>query len=133
MIKNLAKKFNIKQYKTIAYHPQSQGSIERSHHVLVEYLRTQIAKETEWDEYINLAMFSYNTSTHESTKYSPFQLIYGRIPRLPSSHSPIEEIAEPTYQEYLVNLFEKIHEIQEEARQNLIKSKERNKRYYDKK
>jgi len=55
-IRNLTKKFNIKQYKTTAYHPQSNGSLERSHHVLIEYLKTQITKEMEWDEHIPLAV-----------------------------------------------------------------------------
>lgn len=133
LMKNLARKFKIQQYKTTAYHPQSNGSIERSHHVLTEYLKTQIDDETNWDEHLSLAMFSYNTSIHESTKYSPFELVYGRIPRLPSAHEHIEENLEPTYQEYLVELFNKIRDSQDEARKNLIKSKERSKRYYDKK
>lgn len=133
LMKNLARKFKIQQYKTTAYHPQSNGSIERSHHVLTEYLKTQIDKETNWDEHLSLAMFSYNTSIHESTNYSPFELVYGRVPRLPSAHEHIEENLEPTYQEYLIDLFNKIRDSQEEARKNLINSKERSKRYYDRK
>lgn len=132
LMKNLAKKFGIQQFKTTAYHPQSQGSIERSHHVLIEYLKTQIANTSNWDDYLGFAMFSYNTSVHESTHYSPFQLVYGRVPRLPSSQTLIEESIEPTYHEYLTDIFQKLHYMQDEARKNLIKSKEKNKTYYDK-
>ena len=39
LLKRLAKSFRIKQFCTIAFHPQSNGSLERSHHVLGEYLK----------------------------------------------------------------------------------------------
>lgn len=133
LIRNLTKRFNIKHLKTTAYHPQSNGSLERSHHVLTEYLKLQIEKDNEWDEHIAMAMFSYNTSIHESTHYSPFELVFGRIPRTLSSYPPIEEETEETYHEYLTKLFNKIQDTQEDARKHLIKSKERSKFYYDRK
>ena len=39
LIQAVAKKFKIKLFKTTAYRPQSNGSIERSHHVLWEYFK----------------------------------------------------------------------------------------------
>lgn len=131
LIRHLTKKFNIKHYKTTAYHPQSNGSIERSHHVLIEYLKIHVNKELNWDEYLYLAMFSYNTSVHEGTKFSPYELIFGRLPKRPISDPPIEENFDLTYQEYLINLYTRLRDIQDEARDNLIKSKEKSKRYYD--
>lgn len=58
----VAKKFRIRQYKTTSFHPQSNGSIERSHHVLVEYLKPYLDRQNYWDEFLEMAMFSYNTS-----------------------------------------------------------------------
>lgn len=84
--------------------PQSNGSIERSHHVLMEYLKNFITKDYEWDQHIAQAMFSYNTSVHEGTQYSPYQLVFGRLPRIPSAHLPIEEETNETYQQYLTFL-----------------------------
>jgi len=110
LIRNLTKKFNIKHFKTTAYHPQSNGSLERSHYVLTEYLKTQINKDEEWDEHISLAMFSYNTSVHESTSYSPYELIFGKIPRTPRAYPPLKEETDVTYQQYLTNLFNKIRD-----------------------
>ena len=131
LMRNIIKQFNIKHYKTTAYHPQSNGSIERSHHVIMEYLKTQVKKETDWDDHLPLAMFSYNTSVHEGTKYTPFELVFGRLPRLPTSHPPLEEDIISTYPQYLTDLFNRIHDIQEEACTNLIQAKERSKEYYD--
>ena len=37
LLKRLAKLFRIKQFRTTAFHPQSNGSLVRSHHVLGEY------------------------------------------------------------------------------------------------
>ena len=131
LMRNLTKRFNIKHFKTTAYHPQSNGSLERSHHVLTEYLKNSITNDKEWDEHVALAMFSYNTSVHESTQYSPFQLVFGRLARTPSSHPPIEEEDNETYQQYLADLFNKLRDTQDDARKHLIASKERSKRYYD--
>lgn len=61
LIKILATKFKIKQFRTTTYHPQSNGSIERSHHVLTEYLKMFISHNHDWDIHISTAMFSYNT------------------------------------------------------------------------
>ena len=36
-----------------------------------------------WDEFIDSAVFAYNTSTHKSTTYSPFEVMFGRKARLP--------------------------------------------------
>jgi len=127
----LTKRFHIQHFKTSAYHPQSNGSLERSHHVLTEYLKTKVDKEANCAEYINLAMFSYNTSVPEGTRYSPYELVFGRIARLPSAHPIIEENIKPTYHDYIINLFNKINDLQKQAKQNLTLAKERSKRYYD--
>ena len=35
-------------------------------------------KRDEWDEYIDSCVYAYNTVEHESTKYTPFELMFGR-------------------------------------------------------
>lgn len=47
LMKAIASYFKIKQYRTTAYHPQSNGSIERSHHVLTEYLKMYTNRNSE--------------------------------------------------------------------------------------
>ncbi|XP_063994529.1 uncharacterized protein LOC135172231 [Diachasmimorpha longicaudata] len=130
LMKTIAKKFRIKQYHTTAYRPQSNGSIERSHHVLIQYLKQYADTHTDWDELCELASFAYNTSVHEGTGYTPHQLVFGKLARLPSSQAANEPI-EPTYGDYLRQLFTRISKFQETAGQNLHQAKLKSKEYYD--
>ena len=74
LMKQLAKIYKIKQIKTTAFHPQSNGSLERSHHLLIEYLKQYVSEDKEWDEWLELATYSYNTSVHEGTQHTPYEL-----------------------------------------------------------
>ena len=40
-------------------------------------------EQKDWDLYLDAILFSYRVSRHDSTKQSPFVLVYGRQPRLP--------------------------------------------------
>jgi len=127
----VARKFKIAQYKTTAYHPQSNEIIEQSHHVLWEYLKFVDANH-EWDEHLRLAMLSYNTSVHESTKFTPHELIFGKMARIPSSDPPLEKEINETYADYLTSLFNRLRDTQEIAHKNLTQAKQRSKHHYDK-
>ncbi|XP_026830978.1 uncharacterized protein LOC113563519, partial [Ooceraea biroi] len=131
LMRNIARKFRITQYKTTAYRPQSNGSIERSHHVLWEYLKQFTDKNHEWDEHLKLATFSYNTSVHEGTQYTPHELVFGKIARAPSSDVQLENEPNVAYSDYLTSLFDKLRHAQTAARENLIQAKIRSKEYYD--
>lgn len=124
--------FAIKQYHSTAFHPQSNGSLERSHHVLGQYLKQFTNKDREWDQWLELAMFSYNTSVHKGTKYTPDELVFGRSDRPPSSNPLINKEHIETYNDYLSKLIIKLHDIQMRARENLIETKIKSKSYYDK-
>lgn len=132
IMRRVAKKFRIKQIKTTAYHPQSNGSLERSHHSLTEYIKTALDKETR-DECLELATFCYNTVPHEGHQFTPYELVFGRLARVPSNEplDPDEQI--PTYNDYVINLSNRLNELQRIAREKLIESKIRSKYYYDKK
>ena len=48
--------------------------------MLVKYVS---AKKDMWSHYLDTCAFAYNTSQHDSTKYTPFMLIFGRRATLP--------------------------------------------------
>lgn len=131
MMKKFAKYFKIKQYCTSAFHPQSNGSLERSHHVLTEYLKHYISDERDWDNWLEHAMFSYNTSVHEGTKFTPYELVFGKTARLPSEIK-IDDAVE-TYDDYVNELIDKLTDLRKLAVSNLGSAKNRYKHYYDRK
>ena len=47
---------------------------------LVKYIN---ADQDDWDEHLESVLFSYHTSVHATTKYTPFFLMYGREAVLP--------------------------------------------------
>lgn len=82
---HLFKSVGVKQIISLAYHPQTNGLIERFNQTLQRALLKMVEKnQKEWENYIDSVLFSYRTSKQASTKYSPFFILYGREPRLPT-------------------------------------------------
>lgn len=90
-MEELARLFKIEKLGTTAFHPQTNGAIERMHHVLAEYLKAYITETEKWDELLPLCMLAYNTSEHESTGYTPYELLFGQKAQLPSSFKQVRE------------------------------------------
>ena len=69
----------IHQIKSSAYHPESQGALERFHQTLKTMLRTYcVEQEKEWDEGVHLVLFAAREAVQESLGFSPFELVFGR-------------------------------------------------------
>jgi hypothetical protein len=62
-----------------AYHPQTDGQMERVNQILEDMLRAYVLEHPgSWDQNLPWAEFSYNNSYQESIKMSPFEVLYGR-------------------------------------------------------
>ena len=131
VFKNTCKLLKIKKIQTTAYHPESNGVLERSHRTLAEYLRHFINKDqTDWDEWIPYANYTYNTTPHTATGYTPFELIYGHPPELPTA------LAKPpkrtySYDDYALELRERLRATNSIAKDNIRDEKQKSKDYYD--
>ena len=75
IMKSFCKIFKIQRITSTAFHPQSLGSLERAHRVFIDYLKAFCSK-VDWDEWIRFGIFSYNTSVHDSTGFTPHELIF---------------------------------------------------------
>lgn len=40
-------------------------------------------RKEQWDTFLDTCVFAYNTAKHESSSYSPFELMFGRKAILP--------------------------------------------------
>ena len=73
-----------KQIKSSAYHPESQGALERFHSTLKNMLRAYCFENPkDWDEGVNLVLFAIRESVQESLGFSPFELVFGHSVRGP--------------------------------------------------
>jgi hypothetical protein len=80
VFRNTCKILKIKKIQSTVFHPESQGSIERSHRVLAEYLRHYINEyQTNWDEWVPFTTYAYNTMVHSTTGFNPFELLFGHL------------------------------------------------------
>ncbi|XP_074336813.1 uncharacterized protein LOC141673986 [Apium graveolens] len=75
-----------------AYHPQTDGQSERTIRTLDDMLRACALEWTgDWDKYLYLVEFAYNNSWHASIDMPPFEALYGRRCRSPSSWDEVGE------------------------------------------
>jgi len=67
-----------------AFHPEMDGLSENSNKTVVRYLGGFATHDqANWDDYLPLAEYAYNSSVHRLTKLTPFELDLGYEPPLP--------------------------------------------------
>ena len=80
---HLCKLLGIKKSRTTPYHPQGDGMTERFSKTLISMFKTLDPRnKPRWKEHVASLVHAYNCTQHESTRYSPFYLMFGRTPRL---------------------------------------------------
>lgn len=131
LLRHLSKILNLNQVTIAGYRPQINGALERRNTSLVEYIKMYANNCDDWDRLLPYAMFAYNTSVHEATKFTPYEIIFGRVARTPSTF-PDERKLE-TYGSYLRELITRLHEIRNQVAKNQIGAKMKSKKYYDRK
>lgn len=69
------------------YHPQTDGQTEVVNKWVETYLRCFVGiQPKKWVEWLSLAKWSYNTSYHSSSKFTPSELVYGYLPPIITDH-----------------------------------------------
>lgn len=132
VMKQVCRLLEIEKLQSTAYHHQSIGSLEIAHKHLGAFLRTYCNNSYHsWSDWLPFWCFSFNTSVNTQTKYTPYELVFGRQCRLPNS---LELDVEPLYNidDYCLDLKYKLQVALRDARNNLVACKKKRKDKYDK-
>ena len=134
LIVELYQLLGIKKTSTTAYHPQTDGLIERFNRTLIDMLSKSVDKDPkEWESKLPFVLFAYRSSPQESTGFSPFYLLYGRDPTLPIDEvlMPVPDQTFALTSEYAEEVVENLQEAWTMARANIQKSQKKQKAYHD--
>ena len=85
LIQEICQVLGVKKINTSGYHPQTDGLVEKFNATLISMIAKSTSDGAEWDTRLPYVLFAYRASLQESTKESPFFLLYGRDPRVPTS------------------------------------------------
>lgn len=129
------KELGISQITSSAYHPQSQGALERYHQTLKTMIRKYcVEHEKDWDKGLPFLLFATRETPSESLGYSPFQLIFGHEVRGPLKllkEQWIHHNDQVNLLEYVSKFKERLSTTLEVARTNLEYSQGKMKKWYD--
>ena len=130
----LSTKMNIKRNITTPYHPAGNGKTERCHRFLNNILAKGVQDKlhSEWEDVLPSALLAMRTCVNESSKYTPYMLMYGRDPIL-----PLDTLLEPRRRyygdEYVPTMLQRLQTAFAHVAINTKKAREYIKRQADKK
>ena len=135
LVAAVCKIFQIHKVNASSYHPQTDGLVERFNSTLYQSLSMHVAKDLkDWDEYLPLILFAHRTSIFDAIGDSPFYVLYGRERRLPIDVKLLPlgaDDATSSVFKHRKRVVEKVELAQNVARENLQRSQQKMKEYYD--
>ena len=83
IVADLMQKVRTRHHLTSPYHPRSNGKVERYNGLLGKILTRMLVGQPValWDAYLPVALYATRVRSHATTKFSPYQLVYGRQPK----------------------------------------------------
>lgn len=136
LLLEVCKLLEVKKLNTSGYHPQTDGLVEKFNSTLIN----MIAKSSEtypcdWDTKLPHLLFAYRTCAQESTKESPFYLLYGRDPRIPTATllNQKQSVYEIDIDDYKRELVLNLSQAWKLAQENIEHAQKQQKKYYDRK
>jgi len=127
VIAELCQLLGIERSSTTPYHPMGNGQCERMNRTLLSMLGTlPEEKKSRWKEYVLPMVHAYNCTKHDSTGFAPFELMFGRKPRLPIDlvlglNHP-RSSSSSSYSEYVAQLEQRLKEAYIKAGRNVAGS-----------
>ena len=83
LIKELCQVAGIQKVRTTPYHPRG-NPVERFNRTLLNMLGTlQNQEKSRWRDFVKPLVHAYNCTRNDVTGFTPYELMFGRQPRLP--------------------------------------------------
>ncbi|KAJ8037468.1 hypothetical protein HOLleu_18285 [Holothuria leucospilota] len=138
LFQEMCKLLDIEKTRTTAFHPQSDGMVERFNRTLEDMLALVVEpNQKDWDTWLPYLMLAYRSAIHESTGYTPSELMLGRTVTLPYdgmvTAPPVEEDMPKSYPEYITKLRDTFEKVHNGARKHLRIPHERQRKDYNRK
>lgn len=123
---DMCQKFGVKHTLNSSRHPQANGLVERLNQTLLPSMRCAVSNEeqNDWDTKLKKIERDINSSVCKSTGKTPFEALYGYLPRFEDG-----ELRDLTINREKYTL---PTEIQSEVRENIVKAQGKYKLQYDK-
>lgn len=80
VIQELCDIMGTKKISTTAFHPHTDGMVERYNKTICNTIQKELRKEPEWADLLPLVDFQYNGSVHEATGTKPYRAMFGAMP-----------------------------------------------------
>ena len=112
-----------------AFHPQTDGQTEILNRILENYLRAYTnLEQMNWAKLLPSAEYTYNNSRSSSTQITPFMALYGYNPELRFDiEDNINQGEVPAAHNRILHL----KELRDRLKEELLKSQERQAKYYN--
>lgn len=135
LIKELCQIAGIRKTRTTPYHPRG-NPVERFNRTLLDMLGTLGSQEkSHWKDFVKPLVHAYNCTRSEVTGFTPYELMFGRQPRLPVDLAfglPVKEQRHKSHSQYVQDLKSRLEQSYKVATRTAAKVAERNKIRFDK-
>lgn len=133
-IKELCQVAGVHKVRTTPYHPRG-NPVERFNRTLLDVLGTlQNEDKSGWRDHVRPLVHAYNCTRNEVTGFTPYELMFGRQPRLPVDLAfklPVRESQHSSHSEYVRNLKSRLQESYKVTMEKAAKIAHKNKTRYD--
>ena len=125
IIEQLCKILGVKWLRTMPYHPQTNGLVERLHQTFMHIIRKLgEEKKANWPCHLAEIAHVYNTTRSAVTGYSPHYLLFGQWTRFPvnlvfptdgSNVAPMRETSAKSVDVYVASVRDRLRSALQEA------------------
>ena len=134
LFKSLLKEMQVRKIRTTPYRPQGNAQCERFNRTLLGMLGTLPSHlKCDWREWVSTMTHAYNSTVSRVTGYSPYLLMFGRIPRIPIDNelNLPNRYESSTPDKYVERLLNRLDEAFTRARKAIKRDAIQRKEYFD--